>query len=81
MHRSLKNSLHHRIFFSKDQQMWKLDGKTLKNKAGLWTSDANWNLPIEGKPGSIEKTSMNHRNGFSALNTDFCVPTFHNDIH
>ena len=39
--------------------MWKLDGKTLKNKAGLWTSDANWNLPIEGEAGNIEKTSTN----------------------
>ena len=38
------------------QQLWKSDGKTLENKAGVWKSDANWTLPTVGSPGNIKNT-------------------------
>ena len=38
------------------QQLWKLSGTKLENKAGIWKSDANWTLPTVGAPGNIMNT-------------------------
>ena len=40
-------------------QLWKLDGKILKNKDGKWTSNANWDLPPEGSTGFITNVDTN----------------------
>ena len=49
-------------------QMWKLDGKKLRNKAGFWTSTDDWSLL---KPGTRE----------SILETDHTTVTIRNDFN
>ena len=42
-----------------DKQLWQLDGKTLINKANLWTSSDHWSLPDEETTGIIVNSSKN----------------------
>jgi len=47
------------------QQLWKLNGTKLENKAGIWKSDANWTLPTVGAPGIIMNTITGGVFGFN----------------